>query len=203
MKKIILIVIMVLTAEAAFCSKYGGFYDGGLHSRGLIAGGTVMMAIPAVPLIIFSVGIISDLASGELWTLGSYYTPFLSSVYITSYQLTIAGALMMYLGIKRYHCATNNYFATTAEMMRNVGIVILTTAAVPTAITGLVSAFFVAQDRCFTFWAVADGLLSLYQFAAGAVFLGLGIYNMDFGSKYIPEISMSKEEVTVGMRIRI
>ena len=31
MKKIILIVIMVLTAKAAFCSRYGGFYGGGLH----------------------------------------------------------------------------------------------------------------------------------------------------------------------------
>ena len=203
MKKIVLIVIMILSAEAAFCGKYGSFYGGGLHSRGLIAGGTVMMAIPAVPLIIFSAGIVSDLASGELWTLGSYWTPFYSSVYISAYQLTIAGALMMYLGIKRHYCAVNNYFTATAAMMRNVGIVILTTAAVPTAITGLVSAFFVTQDRRFTFWAVTDGLFSLFQFAAGAVFLGLGIHNMKFGSKYIPEISMTKEEVTVGMRIRI
>lgn len=212
MKKALLILILVLSVQTVFAKNYFGCYGSYLHSKGIMAGGIVMLAVSSVPMIILNAGIISDMTSGELVFTGTCYTPALSALYISCFQLALSGSLLLYLGVKRHYAGTNNYYGTEGQMMRNVGIAILSTAVVPTAITGLVSAFFAYNNHFFTFWAVIDGFFTLAQLATGAVFLGMGIRRIQSDKMLFPEISLTHDDkkgfnegygVSFGMRMRI
>ena len=173
--------------------------------------GIVLSAISSVPIITFF--ILGAMTGGGMW-------PYISPVPVYGFQMTIAGIMMMYLSIKQAQCVRRNvdepwYKYEMSKVMRNVGIITLTTSVVPLAAT---IPYIVLSCSTFSFFvfpliSIVSGVASLSQLVLGITFLVLGISKMEEWAEIVfPEVSVVHDDkkgynegyaVNVALRIRI
>ena len=204
MKKALFIIVMILSVHTAFCSQEVKYRDNSYSGNGLIIGSVIMMALPSIPLTLFTAGGIVA-ATGFLGFLTDGFLMGISIPFILSLQTVIAGSLMLNYAVRKY--VRGDYYWEAGKMMRNAGIVIMVTSLIPTACCAALSAFLfpIAVD-------VITGILALAHIACGAVFLGMGLHRIRADKIPLPEVSVVHDDkkgynegyaVNVGVRIKI
>ncbi|MBQ3923310.1 MAG: hypothetical protein II707_08440 [Spirochaetales bacterium] len=173
--------------------------------------GIVLSAISSVPIITFF--ILGAMTGGGMW-------PYISPVPVYGFQMTMAGILMIYLSIKQAQCVRRSadeprYKYEMSKVMRNAGIIALSTSVVPLAAT---IPYIVLSCSTFSFFvfpmiSIISGVASLAQLILGITFLVLGISKMEEWAEIVfPEVSVVHDDrkgyndgyaVNVGLRIRI
>ena len=155
--------------------------------------GIVLSAISSVPIITFF--ILGAMTGGGMW-------PYISPVPVYGFQMTIAGIMMMYLSVKQAQCVRRNvdeprYKYEMSKVMRNVGIITLTTSVVPLAAT---IPYIVLSCSTFSFFvfpliSIVSGVASLSQLVLGITFLVLGISKMEEWAEIVfPEVSVVHDD---------
>ncbi len=173
--------------------------------------GIVLSAISSVPIITFF--ILGAMTGGGMW-------PYISPVPVYGFQMTIAGIMMIYLSIKQAQCVRRSadeprYKYEMSKVMRNAGIITLSTSVIPLAAT---IPYIVLSCSTFSFFvfpmiSIISGVASLAQLILGITFLVLGISKMEEWAEIVfPEGSVVHDDrkgynegyaVNVALRIRI
>ena len=173
--------------------------------------GIVLTSLSSIPITTFLV--LGAITGGGMW-------PYISPVPVYGFQMTIAGVMMMYLGAKQARCVRRNfdephYKYEMSKVMRNVGIITLSTSVVPLAATIPYIVFSCMTFSYFVFplISILSGVASLSQLVLGITFLVLGISKMEEWAEIaLPEVSVVHDDrkgynegyaVNVGLRIRI
>ncbi len=204
MKKALLILIIVLSVNEAFASQEVKYRDYGYPGGGIIAGSVVMMTLSSLPLT-FCTAVGITAATGYLGFLTGGFLMAIGVPFILSFQTLLSGAMLLHYAVRKY--VRGDYYLDAGEMMRNDGIIIMTTSLIPIACCAGFSAFLfpIAID-------IITGILALGQLAVGAVFLGLGLRRIHSYKIPLPEVSLTHDDkkgfnegygMSFGMRIRI
>ena len=174
-------------------------------------GGIVLMALSSIPLF-GMIAVAGYCGAINMWLPMLWTTPLFN---ITG-LLAMSGGLSLYIGLVKAVAAKeysqNGYKLEVGKAMRIAGAVIMGTSAVP-LFCGLqnileicgVSVILGCGDL------ICDIIFGLFNFMITAAHFGIGIPQLAVGcykivevlDKYTPEVSMSNDTVSVGLRMRI
>ena len=129
----------------------------------------------------------------------------------------LGAALFLYHGILKLSCLSQSTFDTAKliSFQRNAGIILLATSAVP--LSGVVASVALMTHTCavselpqyagepFIFPTVFSGLFALAHIIVGVCLIGKYYYKYgDWAMRHLmPEVALTHDEVSLGMRIRI
>ena len=135
MKKTIFVFILVLSVQMAFGSQEIKYRDYGYTPEGIgmFAGSIVMMSLSSIPLTGTSAIMLLSVCGAFSYVGGSMIYSCTIPFFL-SYQTFIAGSLMLYLAVRKYGEKSYDYLYSVGKIMRNAGIVIMTTSLIPAAI---------------------------------------------------------------------
>ena len=219
MKKTIFVFILVLSVQMAFGSQEIKYRDYGYRPEGIgmFAGSIVMMSLSSLTQTVSSV--ILTLSACDVFLYASWYMANLFSIPFTlSFQTFIAGSLMLNLACKKYGSKSYNYIYDSGKLMRNSGIIIMTTSLVPAALAAAKVGYavswanYLGEDYQPDGVFIAECILTFLQLASGTAFLAMGLYRIHLDKMPLPEVSLVHDDkkalnegygVSLGMRIRI
>ena len=201
MKKALFILIMVLSVHAAFGSQEVKYRDYGYtpDGIGMVAGSIIMMSLSSIQLTGSSVIIILS-ACGAFSYVGGHLMELFSIPFILSSQTFIAGSLILYLAVKKYGEKSYNYYYDVGKIMRNAGIVILATSAVPIACAAINAgcsiplALQYGYDDYVDGFFIAECVFSVLQLACGTAFLAMGLHRIHKDKMLFPELSIVHDD---------
>ena len=129
----------------------------------------------------------------------------------------LGASLFLYHGILKLACMSQSTFDTAKliAFQRNAGIILLATSAVP--LSGVVASVALMIQSCatselpqyasepFIFPTVFSGLFALAHIIVGACLIGKYYYKYgDWAMRHLmPEVALTRDEVSLGMRIKI
>ena len=145
-----------------------------------------------------------------------FVSAYISPVWVYGSQMTIAGVMMIYLGVKKSQLMKQGvdaprYKYEMSKAMRNIGIVTLSTSVIPLAV--MIPYLVIPAGGIGFILAPVNGLAFLAQLVLGITFLAVGIAKMDEWAEIVfPEVSVVHDDkkgyndgyaVNVGVRIKI
>lgn len=129
----------------------------------------------------------------------------------------LGASLFLYHGILKLACMSQSTFDTAKliSFQRNAGIILLATSAVP--LSGVAASVALMIHSCatselpqyasepFIFPTIFSGLFALAHIIVGACLIGKYYYKYgDWAMRHLmPEVALTRDEVSLGMRIRI
>ena len=175
------------------------------------AGGIVLMALSSIPLS-GMIAVAGYCGASNFWLPMLWTTPLFNITAV----MAMSGGLSFYIGLVKALAAKNyspnSYNLEVGKAMRIAGAVILGTSAVPLfcglqnilEISGVPVILGCQDDLIDIIWSVFNFMIMAVHIAVGAPLLSVGCYKVvKFLDKYTPELSMSNDTVSVGLRMRI
>ena len=175
------------------------------------AGGIVLMALSSIPLS-GMIAVAGYCGATNFWLPMMWTTPLFNITAV----MAMSGGLSLYMGLVKAaaakHYTHDEYQFESGKAMRLIGAVMLGTSAVPLFcalqnVLEICDAPVILGCRDYMIdiiWSVFNFAIMAAQMAVGASLLGAGCYKVaKILDKYTPELSMSNDTVSVGLRMRI
>ncbi len=169
--------------------------------------GAVILGLSAIPNTTFMIMCAITMMS---------YAMYISPVFTYGVQMTLSGAMMIYLGVRQAHLMKQNvseaiYKYEICKVMRNIGIITLSTSIIPLAT--VIPYIIFPAGMTTIIYASANGLACISQLILGITLLVFGLNKMlEWEEIAFPEVSVVHDDrkgynegyaVNVGLRIKI
>ena len=175
------------------------------------AGGIALMALSSIPMS-GMIAVAGYCGASNFWLPMLWTTPLFNITAV----MAMSGGLSLYIGLVKAaaakHYTTDKYQFESGKAMRMVGAVILGTSAVPLfcamqnvlEVCGVPVILGCHDYLIDIIWSVFNFMIMAVHIAVGAPLLSVGCYKVvKFLDKYTPEVSMTTDAVSVGLRMRI
>ena len=174
-------------------------------------GGIVLMALSSIPLS-GMIAVAGYCGAINMWIPMLWTTPLFN---LTA-MMAMSGGLSFYIGLVKAFAAKNyslnSYKLEVGKAMRIAGAVILGTSAVPLfcglqnilEISGVPTILGCHDYLIDIIWSVFNFVIMMAHIGIGVPLLAVGCHKIaDVLDKYTPEVSMSHDTVTFGLRMKI